>query len=33
MCFEWGIFSDVSLAKAQKALAKMSLHATAKEEN
>jgi hypothetical protein len=33
MCFEWGIFSDASLAKAQKALAKMAFQATAKEEN
>lgn len=33
MCFEWGIFSDASLAKAQKALAKMAIQATAKEEN
>jgi len=33
MCFEWGAFSDVSLAKAQKALAKMTIQASAKEEN
>lgn len=33
MCFEWGIFSDASLATAQKALAKMAIQATAKEEN
>lgn len=33
MCFEWGAFSDVSLAKAQKALAKMAIPASAKEEN
>jgi len=33
MCFEWGIFSDTSLVKAQKALAKMAIQATAKEEN
>jgi hypothetical protein len=33
MCFEWGIFSDTGLAKAEKALAKMAIQATAKEEN
>ena len=33
MCFEWGIFSDASLAKAQKTLAKMAIQASAKEEN
>jgi len=33
MCFEWGIFSDASLVKAQNALAKMTLQATAKVEN
>jgi hypothetical protein len=33
MCFEWGIFSDASLVKAQNALAKMTLQATAKAEN
>jgi hypothetical protein len=33
MCFEWGIFSDASLATAQKTLAKMAIQATAKEEN
>jgi len=33
MCFEWGIFSDASLAKAQKALVKLAIQATAKEEN
>lgn len=33
MCFEWGIFSDSSLAKAQKTLAKMAIQASAKEEN
>jgi cell division septation protein DedD len=33
MCFEWGIFSDANLATAQKALAKMAIQATAKEEN
>lgn len=32
-CFEWGIFSDVSLLKAQKSLEKMSIQATAKEQN
>lgn len=32
-CFEWGIFSDTGLAKAEKALAKMAIQATAKEEN
>jgi hypothetical protein len=33
MCFEWGIFSDASLATAQKTLAKMAIQATTKEEN
>jgi hypothetical protein len=33
MCFEWGIFSDASLAKAKKTLAKMAIQATTKEEN
>jgi hypothetical protein len=33
MCFEWGIFSDTSLATAQKTLAKMAIQATTKEEN
>jgi hypothetical protein len=33
MCFEWGIFSDSSLASAQKTLAKMAIQATTKEEN
>jgi hypothetical protein len=33
MCFQWGIFSDASLLKAQKALTKIALQATAKEEN
>ena len=32
MCVEWGIFSDASLATAQKALAKMAIQANAKEE-
>lgn len=32
-CFEWGIFSDVNLVKAQKSLEKMSIQATAKEQN
>ncbi len=32
-CFEWGIFSDTSLTNAQKALAKLSIQATAKEQN
>lgn len=33
MCFEWGIFSDASLAKAQKSLSKLAIEAAAKEEN
>lgn len=33
MCFEWGIFSDASLAKAQKSLAKLALQATTREVN
>jgi hypothetical protein len=33
MCFEWGIFSDASLATAQKTLTKMAIQATTKEEN
>ena len=32
-CFEWGIFSDASLAKAQKALSKLTIQSTAREEN
>ncbi len=32
MCFEWGIFSDAGLAKAQKSLAKLAIQANAKEE-
>jgi hypothetical protein len=32
MCVEWGIFSDASLATAQKILTKMAIQATAKEE-
>ncbi len=31
VCFEWGVFSDASLAKAKKTLAKMAIQATAKE--
>lgn len=31
-CMEWGVFSDNNLATAQSALAKLSLHATVKEE-
>ena len=33
MCFEWGIFSDASLATAQKTLTKMAIQDTTKEEN
>ena len=33
MCFEWGIFSDASLAKAQKALAKVDIQATLREQD
>lgn len=33
MCFEWGVFSDISLAKAQKKLANMSIKATVKAQN
>jgi hypothetical protein len=32
MCFEWGIFSDASLEKAQKSLAKLAIQANAREE-
>lgn len=32
MCFEWGIFSDAGLIKAQKSLAKLAIQANAKEE-
>lgn len=32
-CFEWGIFSDNNLANAQKALARMALQATIKEQS
>lgn len=32
-CFEWGIFSDNNLASAQKALAKLALQATVKEQS
>ena len=32
-CFEWGIFSDNNLSIAQKALAKLNLQATLKEQN
>jgi len=32
-CYEWGMFSDITLAKAQKALAKIAIQATEKEEN
>lgn len=33
MCYEWGIFSDASLAKAQKSISRISLQATAKSVN
>ncbi len=33
MCFEWGIFSDTNLAKAQKALSKIALQASVREQN
>jgi len=32
-CFEWGVFSDSSIANAQKALDKLSLQATTKEQS
>lgn len=32
-CFEWGVFSDNSIASAQKALDKLSLPATTKEQS
>ncbi len=33
VCFSWGIFSDASLAKAQKALAKIALQPSVQEQN
>ncbi len=33
ICFEWGIFSDTNLSKAQKALAKIDLQASVREQN
>lgn len=33
MCYEWGIFSDAALAKAQKSLSKTAIQTTVKEEN